>query len=79
MLYVHENLGSLQAAKDYNKSKYSYTVEGVPRGCISSLACEHCYHVISDSICMCAGFPKVCPNCNFERVVTYFQTEEKFI
>jgi hypothetical protein len=73
MLYIGENLGSLNAAIEYNKSKYTPLMKDIPRGCLSSLACEHCYHVIHDSICMCAGFPKVCPNCNFEKTTIYFQ------
>lgn len=76
MRYIRENLGSLEAAKEYNKSKYHFGESNIPRGCISSLACEHCYHVISDSICLCAGFPLICPNCNFERIIEYRVAEE---
>jgi hypothetical protein len=60
MLSIRENLGSLEAANKYNAS----TREGQMkwRGCIGSLACVHCYHVIRDSICLCVGIFD-CPKC----------------
>lgn len=61
MLYIRENLGSKQAAQEYNKKASDGEIKW--QGCIGSLACENCFHVISDSICLCAGFPLICPQC----------------
>lgn len=68
MLYIRENLGTLEKAKAYNKKITDYRVEAINKnyhpGCVGSRACENCFHVISDSICMCMGMP-TCPNCGF--------------
>lgn len=70
-LSIRQNLGSAEAAAAYNQRIYDYRSDfalkggrGSP-GCISALACPHCYHVISDSICLCVGY-FVCPNCGKE-------------
>lgn len=34
-------------------------------GCVSERACTHCYHVISDSICLCVNH-FICPKCGGE-------------
>ena len=67
MLEIRENLTSEEAAKAYNQRIYNFRQEAREKshhpGCISALACEYCYHVISDCVCLCAG-TFVCPNCN---------------
>ena len=68
MRYVRESLGSLEAAQDYNSVRRHHR-----GGCIDSLACLKCYHVIGDSICLCAGIG-VCPNCGYEEPKPKFTT-----
>ena len=67
MLYIRENLGSLEKAKEYNQKIYDWRVEALNKnyhpGCVGARACENCFHVISDSMCLCAGFPLICPQC----------------
>jgi hypothetical protein len=64
--YIAENLGSLEKAKEYNKKAYACKAKYSKYGgaCISSLACENCFYVISSS-CACLGIGK-CVNCGFE-------------
>lgn len=65
-LSIREDLGSREAAEAYNRKIYDYRCEisakGWHPGCVSALACVHCYHVISDSICLCIGV-FTCPKC----------------
>lgn len=69
MLYIREDLGSLEAARKYNRDLYNYRIgmvsKGWSAGCIGSLACEGCYHVIADSVCLCSCYFK-CPKCGKE-------------
>ena len=66
MLFIRQNLGSLEKTKEYNQKIGQYRcaslTRGINVGCIDSLACVYCYHVISDSICLCSGM-FTCPNC----------------
>ncbi len=68
MLSIRENLGSSEAAEAYNKRIYDWRCDAAQKqgggspGCIGALACVHCYHVISDSICLCIGV-FTCPKC----------------
>lgn len=66
MLSIREDLKTAEAAKAYNRRISDYRCEAMAKsyhtGCISALACEHCYHVISDSICLCVGV-FTCPKC----------------
>ena len=41
-------------------------------GCISSRICVKCHHLISDSICLCAGFFE-CPNCGHENGIPAYK------
>ncbi len=61
MLSIQEDLKTAEAAEAYNSSARRGLLER-HSGCIDSLACVHCYHVISDSICLCAGSFD-CPKC----------------
>ena len=46
-------------------------------GHIGSLICDGCNHLISDSICLCAGV-FTCPNCGFENGKLIKQSIENF-
>lgn len=78
MLFIRQNLGSLEAAKAFNRKIYDYrcSVVGHP-GCIGELACTGCYHVISDSICLCVGV-FTCPKCGASNgtPLTYIPTTQ---
>jgi hypothetical protein len=87
MLHIVQNLGSLEEAQKFNKKVYDHRMEAINKnyhpGCIGSLACISCYHVISDSICLCAGV-FVCPKCGvsngtaLEFIPTIFTPENDF-
>src|SRR3990167_9652616 len=49
-------------AKEYNKKVYE--AKGKWGGCISTLACQNCGSLVSDSICLCMGI-FICPQCNY--------------
>lgn len=71
MLSIRQNLETREAAVAFNKRIYDYRCDYVAKGgpgspgCIGELACEHCFHVISDSICLCVGV-FTCPKCGAE-------------
>lgn len=60
---------TIEEAKEYNRQIWDYRskaiVDGTPTGCISTLACENCGILVSDSICLCMGI-FTCPNCEYE-------------
>lgn len=66
MLSIRQNLKTREAADAFNQRIHDHRCEsvrmGMHPGCIGELACIHCYHVISDSICLCIGV-FVCPKC----------------
>ncbi len=66
MLSIQENLKTKEAAEEYNQKIYKWrceaSVKGIHPGCVGALACTNCYHVISDSVCLCIGVFD-CPNC----------------
>lgn len=66
MLSIRQDLKTREAADAFNKRIYDWRCEaaqtGAHPGCIGELACVHCYHVISDSICLCIG-TFTCPKC----------------
>lgn len=59
MLY-DKGLATPEQIKQYKEYRHDFA-----NGCISSLLCENCNHIISDSICLCACY-FVCPNCKTE-------------
>ncbi len=63
-LSIRQNLGSREAADAFNQRVYESKATPYS-GCIGELACVHCYHVISDSICLCIG-RFTCPKCGKE-------------
>lgn len=67
MLFLGKKLESKEAAAEYNKKIYQDREVGgqYQRGCIGSLACENCFYIVSDQVCLCAGF-FICPNCGVE-------------
>lgn len=74
MLYIKEDLRTKEAAEAYNKKIYDYRANAVGHpGCISSLACLNCYHVISDSVCLCIG-TFTCPKCGKENMPKWRET-----
>ncbi len=66
MLSIREDLKTREAADAYNKKIHDYRCDAITKhyhpGCVGSLACIHCYHVISDSTCLCIGI-FTCPKC----------------
>ncbi len=72
---VRENLGSLEAAKKYNYQRIELNLKF--GGCRSSAACLNCFHVIFNSICLCAGVG-VCPNCGFDNSVKFNVSSTSF-
>ncbi len=76
MLYVGKNLGSKEAAEEYNSKVYALRQQW--RGCISSQACPQCFHIITDSICLCAGLWD-CPNCGYKRPKPEYEEIYKII
>jgi hypothetical protein len=77
MLSVREDLKTREAADAYNKRISDWRCEAhrknVHPGCVGAMACIHCYHVISDSICLCAG-SFVCPKCGKQNGRTWEET-----
>ncbi len=73
MLSIDKNLGSREAALEFNNRVYDCLRDF--GGCVDSLACENCFHVISDSTCLCGGFSE-CPNCHY-KVIPRQNIEEK--
>lgn len=72
MLYVVKNLETEEAAKAFNRriidSRCATIGKNQHLGCVGERACIHCYHIISDSICLCGGY-FICPKCNKENGV----------
>lgn len=66
MLSIGKQLKSKEEALEFNRKIYEFraNTKGHP-GCIGNLACENCFRVVSDLICLCVGI-FTCPNCNFE-------------
>lgn len=56
---------SLKSYKQLLNYRKNSILSGQSFGCISSLVCDGCNHLISDGICLCAGY-FVCPNCGTE-------------
>jgi hypothetical protein len=65
MLSKTGQLKSKEEAIEYNQKIWKFRAESTYTACISTLACEHCYALISDSICLCIG-NFTCPNCDKE-------------
>ncbi len=62
MLY-DRGLQTLEQIKEHREG-LKKRGSGSHHGCISSLICDNCNHLISDSICLCIGI-FTCPNCGF--------------
>lgn len=77
MLHVKENLGSKEAAINFNNKISSSRSGSQIHFCLKEVACEDCFHVISDSVCMCLGGLVKCPNCGNEKQKNEFPNVSK--
>ena len=78
MLYKSGQLKSLKEVEDFKiKIKNSRDISSPERlGCISTLPCEKCFALITDSICLCVGC-FVCPECKHQNGVPFVPSKEK--
>jgi hypothetical protein len=58
--------------KKYNRDIYTFRAKSNDCYCISSLACEECGLLVSDSICLCIGIFE-CPRCKYKNNVNKIQ------
>lgn len=78
MLYKSGQLKSLKEVEDF-KIKNSRKVSSPEFfGCTSTLPCERCFALITDSICLCLG-RFVCPECKHQNGKPFAPFEEKSI
>lgn len=76
MLY-DRGLQTPEQIRDYYKWQSKLGTPGHERsGCISARLCENCFHLISDSICLCIPY-FICPNCGFENGKEIRERNEK--
>jgi hypothetical protein len=62
MLYKSGQLGSKKEAIAFNSAIAERRAKSTGTHCISTMACEECFALVSDSICLCIG-SFTCPAC----------------
>lgn len=79
-LYLGKQL-SLDEAKEYNKKERAWRLDYIRKGwsigCVSTLACEYCGILVSDSICLCSG-NFTCPKCGKFNGIDYSKLSTTF-
>jgi hypothetical protein len=78
MIYKSGQFKSLEEAKEYNRKVYEPILKGESCGCIATLACEHCFALITDSICLCVSV-FYCPECGKRNGKTTNEMIKEFI
>ena len=75
MLYKSGQLKSKEEVDKYRSDLFKRRCEAGAQycGCIGTLPCKNCFSLISDSICLCAGY-FICPECGFENgKINYYE------